>query len=329
MKELVLGPVTLQVYGLLLAAALCGALCWMFIRPRGIRQETLTRFALLALPLGFLLARLGQCAVSQGWYLFREPFLFNFRRGGFMLYGAMGGMVLAARIACRRSGDSFGKLLDLAAAPGLMVIAVCRFAEGLIGVGYGRSMEDWFDPWGEYTFFPLEDPEPLLRFPFGIPDYYGEYHFSVFLLEGLCAALFCVLLIRQSRKGARVPGAVFLWGLSLYAGAQTTLESLRADSLPKWGFVRVNQLLSGLLLVLCLAICFLRLRKDRKPVPWGAAAGLAGCVGVVLAMEFALEKKILFLQWMRMDLCYLIMALSSLGMILICHSVWKKAYPPE
>ena len=40
----------------------------------------------------------------------------------------------------------------------------------------------------------------------------------------------------------------------------------------------------------------------------------------------ALEKKILFLQWMRMDLCYLVMACASLGLILICARVWKRAY---
>ena len=324
MKELTLGPVHIQIYGLLLAAGLCCALGWCLARPGEIRRETRMRFALLALPLGFLAARLGQCLVSQGWYLLRENYFFNFSRGGFMLYGALGGMVLAAWIAVRKTGEPLGRLLDLAAAPGMLAIAVCRLAEGVIGVGYGRSMEDWFDPWGEYTFFPLEDPEPLMRFPFGIPDYYGDYHFSIFLLEGLFAILFLILLIRKGKANA--PGALFLWGLTLYAGAQTTLESLRADSLPKWGFVRVNQLISGAVLVLCMGLCFRRLRRAGRRIPWELGAGLAGCMGVILAMEFALEKKILFLQWMRMDLCYLVMALASLGMILLCRTALKKAY---
>lgn len=323
MEIIALGPLSVRVYGLCLAAGCLAALCWLFFRARrSLGEEKLLAFSLLALPLGFLLGRLGLCLVSQGWHLFRENYFFNFSRGGFMLYGALAGVVLAARLVCRGKEET-GRLLDALAAPGMLLIAVCRFAEGIIGVGYGRNMEEWFDPWGEFTFLPLEDPTPLLRFPFGIPDYYGDYHFSIFLLEGLCALIFLLIL---RRKKAAVPGAVFLLGLILYAGAQTTLESLRADSLPKWGFVRVNQLLSGVVLAGALLLCTLRLRKAGRPFPLAAWCGLLACMGVILAMEFALEKKILFLQWMRMDLCYLVMACASLGLILICARVWKRAY---
>lgn len=325
MQELTIGPVSIQVYGLCLALGTAAALCWLMARCREMKENTALRFALIALPLSFLLARLGQCLASQGWYLFRQNYFFDFRRGGFMLYGAMAGAVLAAWITAKTTAQSFGKLLDAVSAPGLLLIAVCRFAEGIIGVGYGRGMEDWFDPWGGYTFFPLEDPEPLLRFPFGIPDYYGEYHFSIFLLEGLAAVCFMLILLRK-RKAA--PGGIFLLGLILYAGAQTTLESLRADSLPKWGFVRVNQLLSGIVLALAMGICCRRIQKAGEKVPWNAWIWFAACVGMILVMEFAVEKKILFLQWMRMDLCYLVMALSSLGLILIGVRCWKKACIP-
>ena len=162
MSAFTIGSVQVQVYGLLLAVGAAAALCWAMARCRGMKEHTVLCFALFALPLGFLLARLGQCLVSQGWYLFRENYFFNFRRGGFMLYGAMGGTVLAAWIASKITRQSFGRLLDAVSAPGMLVIAVCRFAEGIIGVGYGRAMEDWFDPWGEFTFFPMEDPETVL-----------------------------------------------------------------------------------------------------------------------------------------------------------------------
>ena len=49
--------------------------------------------------------------------------------------------------------------------------------------------------------------------------------------------------------------------------------------------------------------------------------------GIATAMEFALEQKIGFLDWMRGDLCYLVMALCSAGMFTIVFSKWKKAYP--
>ena len=314
----------IRTYGLCLALGLAAAAVWLYFRAKGkMKEGTVLRFLLLALPLGFFLSRLGICLVSQGWYLFRENFFFNFQRGGFMLYGAMGGAALAALLTARSTGQSAGKLLDLLAAPGMLAISVVRFAEGIIGVGYGRMIEEWFDPWGGFSYFPLEDPEPLLRFPFGIPDYYGDYHFSVFLLEGIAALVFLFLLVRRK---AEVPGAVFLLGLLLYAGAQTTLESLRADSLPRWGFVRVNQLLSAVVFALGIFLCTRRLRQCGKEIPWPAWIGMILCMGIILAMEFAAEKKILFLQWMRMDLCYFVMALSSLGLVLIGGNTWKRAY---
>ena len=321
---------TVRTYGLCLSAGLLAALPWLAARCRDLKKNTALWLSLTALPLAFLLSRLAQCAVSQGWYLFRQDFFFNFRRGGYMLYGAMAGAVLAARITARLTRQDTGRLLDALAVPGMLLISVCRFAEGLIGVGYGRDMADWFDPWNEYVFFPMEDPEPLMRFPFGIPDYYGVYRFSVFLLEGLAAAVFLVILCR---KKAAAPGGLFLLALILYAGAQTTLESLRDDSLPRWGFVRVNQILSGAALVTAMALSTARLLKRGEPGAGKAAAlrwaGLLACMGVILAMEFAVEGKIHFLLWMRMDLCYFVMGLSSLGLILFSASLWKKAWQNE
>jgi hypothetical protein len=43
-------------------------------------------------------------------------------------------------------------------------------------------------------------------------------------------------------------------------------------------------------------------------------------------MEFALEQKIGFLDWMRGDLCYLVMSLCSAGMFVTVYKNWKKAF---
>ena len=42
------------------------------------------------------------------------------------------------------------------------------------------------------------------------------------------------------------------------------------------------------------------------------------------AMEFALEKKIMALEWMPMDMCYVIMFLACLWMIFAFRSLWRK-----
>ena len=332
MKSFQVIGIQVQTYGLILALGICFALM-LFIRGTGKRADGSISKApdpgfliLLSIPLGFLGGRLAQVLVSQGWYLFRQDFFFNFIRGGYLLYGAMGGVVLAAWITSRIKVLPFSALLDRLAAPGLALIAVCRFAEGIIGCGYGRSIEEWFDPMLEQNMITLENPVFLLRFPFGIPNYYGEMCWSVFLLEGLAALLFLAITARCRNTA---PGGVFLLALLLYAGAQTWLESLRADSIPRWGFVRVNQLLSGLAAALVMTLSSLRLRKRSASQPWGCWAGMFGCMGLIIAMEFAVEGKISFLQWMKMDLCYAVMGLGSLGLILSVHTVWRRAYTTD
>ena len=42
-------------------------------------------------------------------------------------------------------------------------------------------------------------------------------------------------------------------------------------------------------------------------------------------MEFALEEKIRILLWMRMDLCYLVMALAAIGMIIAVCSIIRRS----
>ena len=129
-------------------------------------------------------------------------------------------------------------------------------------------------------------------------------------------------LIGVRRAADRKEGSRAVLALSWYAAVRILYESLRQDDIPKWGFVRVNQILGAVLLLLLLILCYLQVRKGL-----GVSLGLLlGGVVVAGAMEFALEKKIRFLQWMRMDLCYLVMACASLGLILICTRVWRRAY---
>ncbi len=54
-------------------------------------------------------------------------------------------------------------------------------------------------------------------------------------------------------------------------------------------------------------------------------AGSFLMVGIVIAMEFALEKKIVFLEAVPMDVCYLVMAAACIGIIMFVGSVWKKS----
>ena len=318
MEAFHLGPVTFYSYGLVLAAsaALAFALTARQGKKQGLKPGTVSLFA-----------RIGYCLVMLDWLLAQGfEFIWQFSRGGYMLYGAMLGGILAGALTAKITRQPLGGILDAAAAPTALMIAVCRIAEPLVNLGYGYDIEEWFDPFEEKCMVAWEDPSVLFRFPLGEQNYYGVWCFAVYLPEAITALVifFLVLCAKKCRAGGKA-----LLFLILYAGTQVFWESMRQDAVLKWGFVRANQLFSAIALLIVLILCWRLLpASQRRPsLFWKSFAGLLLSAGLVMVMEFALEQKIGFLTWMRMDLCYLVMAFSCLGLIFSVLPVWKKAFP--
>ena len=98
MQTLQFAGLTLYPYGLALCAgtilALLLARC--AFRRAGIRPGALSCFTLLAIPLALLGARAAYCLAALDWVM-QEGFSFFFQltRGGYMLYGAVLGGVIA------------------------------------------------------------------------------------------------------------------------------------------------------------------------------------------------------------------------------------------
>ena len=97
-----------------------------------------------------------------------------------ILFGCLA--VLAAVTAAGATRKRTAGILDAAAAGAALMIAGERFCEYLIGMGYGIGIQEWFDPIYEWSMIEWENPEILYRFPFGIQDYYHDWHFAVNLL---------------------------------------------------------------------------------------------------------------------------------------------------
>ena len=82
---------------------------------------------------------------------------------------------------------------------------------------------------------------------------------------------------------------------------------------------------SALVLLGTLIICL----KKGKETARGATSSIIVLLllaGIATAMEFALEQKIGFLDWMRADLCYLVMTGCSVCMFITVYKKWKKAF---
>ncbi|MEG1775027.1 MAG: prolipoprotein diacylglyceryl transferase [Clostridia bacterium] len=292
-----IGSITLYAYQVLLAASI--ALCfWLFARRarrEGLPGRAVGAFAPLGVFLGFFMGHLGYCLMRFQYALYDRPagYFFQFWAGDYMLYGAMAGCALAVWLAARLTRCEPLKLLDALAPAGALMIALARVAQGLSGQGYGRDLEEgsWF-----------------CRFPFAIYDpYYEVWYWAVFLLAALWAlAIFGLLCkARQGKPGDR---ALLLCGL--YAAGQILLESLRQDSVLRWGFVRCSEVLSAVLLCFVL-LCYFHRSKGR------ARAGRLACLGVAalmialcLLLEFAMEQRISFLRFLDIGGCYGCMAIA-------------------
>lgn len=232
------------------------------------KVDTLT-LALCCIPAALVGARLLYCLVRYDFYFFEigAAGILRTWEGGFLLYGAVIGVLLAVLGLAKARGVSAWALLDEVAAPGMMAIALCRMAEGTTTEGVGAWMEN----------------ELFCRFPFAVQNEWGEWQLAVYLLETVAAIVILACLLRQ--KSA--PGEQILTALLLYAACQIVLESLRMDACLRIGFVRVSQVLSG---VTVFAVTLIRsLRAGRKQA-LGCGGLCLALIGAVGGLEWALDK---------------------------------------
>ena len=328
MEPLELGAVTLYPFGAAVAAALAAGAVWSLRNAAGPRQrKTLEIFWLAALPLGLFLAHLGWCLSNLD--MIEDEFLevlCNFPEGGYLIYGALAGAAAALGIACRITGERYAYTADWLAGPLLLLGAVCALGEGLIGGGYGWKVEDWFLAENGMSLFATEEPGALTeffsRFPFALRDaFYGYANWAVFLPVGL--GLLVGIWGLSRLKDTATAGNEAIFSLSLYAAVRIFYESLRQDDIPKWGFVRVNQVLSAVLLLVLVILC----ARSSGEQAWPSGVLLRTGAEMVAAMEFALEDKIL--EGLTMDVCYVITAAGCCMMYLSVSRLRKLRLNPK
>lgn len=276
-------------YGICVALGVLAAILVFWFQR--LYQADAASLAICCIPAGIVGARLL-------YVIFRLPFfemiglerIFYLREGGYLLYGAVLGVCLAAVGYARLHKMDVLRLLDALTVPGIICIAICRMGEGSAGEGLGNWVED----------------DALAFFPLAAPNTFGEMQWAIFVFEALAALVMAVILIRWKHA---LPGQHFMRGLTLYAGCQIVFESLRMDSVLKIGFVRVSQVISAVILLAVVIICHLRQGKKQMAAS-GAIVILAGA-GLVGGMEWALEKT----QFSNL-LIYILMILTVIVMII-------------
>lgn len=273
-----------------------GAVLALLLGALRSRRESVASGRILAatvlLPLGVaFFSHLMYCLMDAEYIIesYSFGYLFAFWKQGYMFYG---GILGAAVILLLAGGKQRMKLLECYAPAAALMLAAARIAEGFAGQGYG---EYWFE---EKMFF--------CRFPFMTYDgYYEGWAWALFMAEALVAVILCIVLLAR-KKTWDGDGALLLLGL--YASAQIVLESLRRDEFLRWGFVRIEEVFSGVAILFVL-ICYC-CKAGR-----GKTASKISCFVLFLLMavlclllEFATEGRIPFLLFLEVYQCYLVMA---------------------
>ena len=101
----------------------------------------------------------------------------------------------------------------------------------------------------------------------------------------------------------------------MYAVSQLLCESMRQDSLLRWGFVRVMQVIGAAVIVAVQLYWTLRPGHPAGKKPVLRFVGTVVCFLFVIAMEFGVEKKIVPLEWFPVIGCHLVMLLACAGML--------------
>ena len=195
-----------------------------------------------------------------------EPDYFCFTGGA---VGVWLGIILAARIAGYRPAAS---LADRFVLPGTLLIAGLRMAEiGLGSFGTGRYIEA-----------PANSSYLILA----VYNQYGEPHVAVFFWEALVALIIAVLAVhcRPDRPGLRFELAVFR-----LCTCQILLENLRNHTL-SWGFVRVEQLLCAVIMMLLMLIACSRHKEKQGAVRYLPAVYLFLCIAAIVGIEFLRQR---------------------------------------
>lgn len=339
MDPIQLGPLKIYPFGLFVALflALFLAAAAYLMKKRGLKEETAGWFAVLAVPLGFVLARLGYCLFIVDQLIGSRDYglILRVGEGGFLLWGAVAGILLAAKFTGKITKQSGAAVSDSVIVPLCLLILAVRLLCGLLfkGFGVGLSLDYWFDPEEtdfafRYSVWRLEDYSFFEHFPFSAPDYYDYMCWAVFVLQALWAGLLAFLV----RRPASAPGGRTARFVTLYSCGTIVLESMLYGGeivhLPWLAFVKANQILCAVAILCMFIVCLRRFPEGQRLKPALAAfPQFFAAIGIIIVLEFAaFEKKLPMIEWLPADACHLIMALACLWIALAFRPLWKKAY---
>ena len=265
-------------YWLILLASLALGTAWLAVRAnkRGMKLAPVFTGVLLGSLLALALAKIVYTVLlsNKVWPRYGWASLVRLEASEFSFIGGCLGMVLGMAASAKLHNIQPTRLLSLFAPAGALMVTGARAAEWFLDMlGAGAYVEN----------------ETFAKAPFAISNEWGEWFWAVFLLEALFALIVAVVFAVRNKEDTIV-SLRFERVVYYLCVPQIFCESLRALGM-RWGFVRIEQVLCGVIIEGLLIYGCLQYTADKGFWKrfWPCFAAL-GCVGVIVGVEFGLDK---------------------------------------
>ena len=227
-RSISLGPLTIYLYGIVIALGLAAAVLYACRRSRefGLKQDDLLDGVLWITPFSIVCARIYYCAFTWNEYRDNPISVLYIWNGGLAIYGAVLGAILGVIVFCRVKKVKLGAVLDIVALGFLIGQSAGRWGNFFNREAFGAATDSFFRM-GLYNTLT------------GVTEYYHP----TFLYESVWNLAGLVLLHCLSKK-RRYDGQIALGYAAWYGLGRTFIEGLRMDSL-YWGPFRVSQVLAA------------------------------------------------------------------------------------
>ncbi len=240
-----LGPLTIHLYGLVIAVGLMLAVlyCCRRCKEFGLKEDDILDGVLWITPFAIVCARIYYVVFSWQDYAANPISVLYIWEGGIAIYGGVLGAVLGIAVFCRIKKLKMATVLDLV----------------LLGFLIGQSIGRWGNFFNREAFGAPTETFFRMGLMNSVTGQWGYYH-PTFLYESVWNLVGLVLLHFLSKK-RRYDGQVALGYAAWYGLGRTFIEGLRMDSL-YWGSFRVSQVLAA---VSCTAAVCVLLWQSFRP----------------------------------------------------------------
>ena len=247
-REFSLGPLTVHMYGLVIACGLIAAAIYACRRSKqfGLREDDIIDGILWVTPFAILCARAYYCIFSWEQYADDPISVLYIWHGGLAIYGGVLGAIAGVLVFCHVKKIKVAPVLDLVALGFLIGQTAGRWGNFFNREAFGAATD---------SFFRMG----LFNTVTGVTEYYHPtfLYESVWNLVGFLGLHFL-------SKRRQYDGQIALGYAAWYGLGRAWIEGLRVDSL-WWGPFRVSQVLAALSCFTAVVLLLWQARRAHDP----------------------------------------------------------------